>query len=95
MHLNYTFLLKRISKKQGLGLNWNEMSLIINTDIATYIHAVIIYEDDEYLVVIVPDTKTGAEFAKILNKNTVLSVEIIYQQMLEKPKHLKWGCMYA
>lgn len=94
MELNYTLLLEKISECQGLGMEWGEMPLIINTDLTTYIHAFITYEDDDYLVIIVPD-KTGAEYAKILNKNTVLSVEIIYSQMLEQSESIEGDVNYG
>ena len=95
MKLNYTLLLTDISKKQGLGIPWTEMPLIIHTDLTTYTMAYITYEDEEYLSIVVPN-KDGAEFAKILPKNTILSVEIIYAQMLEKPTtHSKEDGMYG
>ena len=71
MRLNYTLLLTDISKKQGLGIPWNEMPLIINTDLTTYTMAYITYEDEEYLTIVVPNEE-GAEYAKILNKSTIL-----------------------
>ena len=70
------------------------MPLIINTDIATYHYCFLTYEDDKYIVIAVID-KTGAEFAKIINKNTVLSVEVLYQQMLKTPEDNKEGDMYV
>ena len=94
MKLNYTLLLTDISKKQGLGLLPTEMPLIINTDLTTYTMAYITYEDEEYLTIIVPDTD-GAEFAKILNKSTILSIDVIYAQMLDKPKETKGDVSYA
>lgn len=94
MRLNYTMLLEKISKEQGLGLQWNQMPLIINTDMDTYSHAFITYEDDEYMTIIVTDD-SGAEFAKIINKNTVLSVEIIYAQMLAHSKDSKGDVIYG
>ena len=95
MRLNYTLLLTDISKKQGLGIAVTEMPVIIHTDLTTYTMAYITYEDEEYLSIVVPN-KDGAEFAKILNKNTILSVEVIYAQMLEKPTtHSKEDGMYG
>ena len=55
MKLNYTLLLTDISKKQGLGIPWNEMPLIIHTDLTTYTMAYITYEDEEYLSIVVPN----------------------------------------
>ena len=94
MKLNYTLLLTDISKKQGLGIPASEMPLIIHTDLTTYTMAYITYEDEEYLSIVVPN-KDGAEYAKILNKNTILSVDVIYAQMLEKPTPIKEDGMYG
>ena len=70
------------------------MPLIIHTDLATYTMAYITYEDEEYLSIIVP-SEDNAEYAKILNKNTILSVDVIYAQMLEKPTPFKEDGMYG
>ena len=94
MRLNYTLLLERISKEQALGLHWNEISLIIHTDLFTYTMAQITYEDEDHITIIVPSSK-GEEFAKILNKDTINTIEIIYQQMLEKPKDTKGDVSYG
>ena len=94
MRIDYQLLLTDISKKQGLGIPVHELPLIVNTDITTYTMAYLLYEDEDYLVITVPN-KDGAEFAKILPKNTILSVEIIYAQMLEKPTPFKEDGMYG
>ena len=94
MRIDYQLLLTDISKKQGLGIPAHELPLIVNTDITTYTMAYLLYEDEDYLVITVPN-KDGAEFAKILPKNTILSVEIIYAQMLEKPTQFKEDGMYG
>ena len=94
MRIDYQLLLTDISKKQGLGIPATELPLIINTDLTTYTMAYLLYEDEDYLVITVPN-KDGAEFAKILPKNTILSVEIIYAQMLEKPTPFKEDMMYG
>ena len=94
MRLNYTLLLERISKEQGLGLHWNEMPVIIHTDLMTYTMAYITYEDEDYLNIVVPNEE-GAEYAKILNKSTILSIDVIYAQMLDKPKETKGDVSYA
>ena len=86
--------MERISKEQGLGLHAHEMPLIIHTDLATYTMAYITYEDEEYLSIVVPN-KDGAEYAKILNKNTILAIDVIYAQMLEKPTPFKEDGMYG
>ena len=70
------------------------MPLIVHTDLATYTMAYLMYEDEDYLIIAVPNQE-GAELAKILNKNTILSVEVIYQQMLQKPKNSKGDVMYG
>ena len=94
MRIDYQLLLTDISKKQGLGIPAHELPLIVNTDITTYTMAYLLYEDEDYLVITVPN-KDGAEFAKILPKNTILSVEIIYAQMLEKPTPFNEDGMYG
>ena len=94
MRIDFQLLLTDISKKQGLGIPAHELPLIVNTDITTYTMAYLLYEDEDYLVITVPN-KDGAEFAKILPKNTILSVEIIYAQMLEKPIPIKEDGMYG
>ena len=94
MRIDYQLLLTDISKKQGLGIPAHELPLIVNTDITTYTMAYLLYEDEDYLVITVPN-KDGAEFAKILPKSTILSVEVIYAQMLEKPTPFKEDGMYG
>ena len=94
MRLNYTLLLTDISKKQVLGIPYNELPVIIHTDAATYTMAYITYEDEDYLSIVVPN-EDGAEYAKILNKTTILSVEVIYAQMLEKPTPFKEDGMFG
>ena len=83
-----------ISKSQGLGLAPKELPLIIHTDLATYTMAYLMYEDEEYLIIAVPD-KDGAELAKIIPKTTILGIEVIYQQMLNKPKDTKGDVLYG
>ena len=87
-------MLTDISKKQGLGTSALEMPLIIHTDLTTYTCAYIMYEDEHYLVIVVPNEE-GAEYAKILTKSTILSVEVIYAQMLNKPKNPKGDVLYG
>jgi hypothetical protein len=70
------------------------MPLIIHTDLTTYTMAYITYEDEEYLSIVVPNEE-GAEYAKILNKNTIISVDVIYAQMLETPRPFKEDGMYG
>ena len=94
MRLNYTLLLTDISKKQGLGIPVTEMPLIIHTDLTTYTMAYITYEDEEYLSIVVPN-KDGAEYAKILNKSTILAIDVIYAQMLQEPTPFKEDMMYG
>ena len=94
MKLNYTLLLTDISKKQGLGIPVTEMPLIIHTDLTTYTMAYITYEDEEYLSIVVPN-KDGAEYAKILNKSTILAIDVIYAQMLQEPTPFKEDGMYG
>ena len=94
MRLSYTLLLAEISKKQGLGIPYTELPVIIHTDIKTYTMAYITYEDEDYLTIVVPNEE-GAEYAKILNKNTIIAIDVIYAQMLEKPTPFKEDGMYG
>ena len=86
--------MERISKEQKLGLHWNEIPLIIHTDLATYTMAYITYEDEDYLSIVVP-TEDQTEYAKILNKATVLAINVIYAQMLQEPKTHKGDVSYG
>ena len=70
------------------------MPVIIHTDLMTYTMAYITYEDEDYLSIVVPNEE-GAEFAKILNKDTIIAIDVIYQQMLEKPKTHKGDVSYG
>ena len=70
------------------------MPLIIHTDTHTFTMAYILYEDEDYLTIIVPD-KDGAEMAKILNKQSILTIEVIYAQMLTKPQDPKGDVSYG
>ena len=56
--------------------------------------AQITYEDEDHITIIVPSPK-GEEFAKILNKDTINTIEIIYAQMLEQPPQPKEDVMYG
>ena len=56
--------------------------------------AYIMHEDETYLTIVVPNAD-GAEFAKIIPKDTILSVDVMYQQMLEQPKETKGDVMYG
>ena len=94
MRIDYHLLLTEISKRQGLGTTPTEMPVIIHTDTHTYTYADLVYEDEDFLVIIVPDEE-GHEYAKILNKQTILSIEIIYAQMLKKPTPIKEDMMYG
>ena len=94
MRLSYTLLLAEISKKQGLGIPYTELPVIIHTDIKTYTMAYITYEDEDYLTIVVPNEE-GAEYAKILNKNTILAIDVVYAQMLETPRPFKEDGMYG
>ena len=78
-------LITEISKQQGLGTTAKEMPLIIHTETHTFNMAYLMYEDEDYLIIVVPN-KDGAEYAKILTKTSILTVEVIYAQMLEKPE---------
>ena len=94
MRIDYHLLLLEISKSQGLGLTAKEMPLIVHTDLATYTMAYLMYEDEDYLIIAVPN-QDGAELAKIIPKTTILTIEVVYQQMLKKPKDTKGDVMYG
>jgi len=94
MRIDYQLLLTEISRKQGLGLTPLEMPLIIHTDTHTFTMAYIMYEDEDYLTIAVPNEE-GAEYAKILNKQSILTLEVIYAQMLNKPKNSKGDVSYG
>ena len=94
MKIDYHLLLIEISKDQKLGLTAKEMPLIVHTELATYTMAYLLYEDEDYLIIAVPD-KDGAELAKIIPKTTILTVEVIYQQMLKPKKEPKGDVMYG
>ena len=94
MRIDYHLLLLEISKSQGLGLTAKEMPLIVHTDLATYTMAYLMYEDEDYVIIAVPD-KDGAELAKIIPKTTILGIEVIYQQMLQKPRNSKGDVQYG
>lgn len=70
------------------------MPLIIHTDLTTYTCAYIMYEDEDHLVIVVPN-KEGEEYAKILTKATIISIEVIYSQMLQKPRNSKGDVSYG
>ena len=70
------------------------MPLIIHTDLTTYTMAYLLYEDEDYIIIVVPD-KDGAELAKIIPKTTILGIEVIYQQMLEPKKNPKGDVTYG
>ena len=56
--------------------------------------AYITYEDEQYLSIVVPNEE-GAEYAKILNKETIIAIDVIYQQMLTTPKTHKGDVSYG
>lgn len=92
--IDYHLLLTEISKSQGLGLTPKELPLIIHTDTHTFTMAYLMYEDEDYLIIAVPN-EDGAEFAKIINKQSILTIEVIYQQMLNKPRNSKGDVSYG
>ena len=94
MRIDYHLLLTEISKSQGLGTTPKEMPLIIHTDLTTYSMAYLSYEDEDYLVIVVPNEE-GAEYAKILNKSTIIAIDVIYAQMLEPQKNPKGDVTYG
>lgn len=87
-------MLQDIIHLQRLGLEVKDLSLIIHTDNTVFHFARIIYEDEQYLSIIV-ESPEGAEFCKILNKDKIECVEILYAQMLEKQTPNKEDGMYG
>lgn len=71
------------------------MSLIIQTENNVFTFARIIYEDERYVSIVV-ESPEGAEFGKILNKDKIECVEILYQQLLQVPNDPKgsWNHVY-
>ena len=59
-----------------------------------YTMAYIMHEDETYLTIVVPDDD-GAEYAKIIPKDTILEVDVVYAQMLNRPKDTKGDVSYA
>lgn len=94
MQLDYTFLLQDIITQQRLGLEVKDLSLIIQTENNVFTFARLIYEDEQYVSIVV-ESPEGAEFCKILNKDKIECVEILYAQMLEKPNKNKDDGMYG
>ena len=56
--------------------------------------AYIMHEDETYLTIVVPN-EDGEKKKKIIPKDTILSVDVMYQQMLEQPKETKGDVMYG
>lgn len=94
MQLDFTCLLQDLIIEQRLGLEVKDLSLIVQTENNIFTFARIIYEDDQYITIIV-ESPEGAEFGKILNKDKIECVEILYAQMLEKPTQNKEDGMYG
>ena len=82
---DYSTLLEEMSLEQGLGLVLEELPLIVYCTNVVYKLCFIVRETDKNLVIVCPDEK-GHEFVKVVNKDYVESVEIIYQELLEKMK---------
>lgn len=95
-HEDYTTLLEEMSLEQGLGLVIEELPLIVYCTQTIYTLCFLIRETDQNLVLIVPD-EDGHEFVKVVNKKYVETIEIMYQEMLDKNnnKNRKEDIMYA
>lgn len=97
---DYSTLVEEMSLEQGLGLVLEQIPLIIFCQQVVYHYCFIIRETDKNLVVIVPD-EDGHEHVKIINKECIETVEMLYEDMLlkanEKIKEEKesWGFMYV
>ena len=97
---DYSTLVEEMSLEQGLGLVLEQIPLIIFCQQVVYHCCFIIRETDKNLVVIVPD-EVGHEHVKIINKEYIETVELIYEDMLIKAdKRIKkeednWRFMYV
>ena len=74
-------LLEEMSLEQGLGLVIEELALNVYLDKIVYSLCYLIRETDRNLVLVVPDEE-GHEQVKVVNKDYVEAIEIVYQDML-------------
>ena len=82
---DYSTLLEEMSLEQGLGLVLEELPLIVYCTNVVYTLCYLVRETDKNLVIVCPD-EAGHEFVKVVNKDFVESVEIVYQELLDKMK---------
>ena len=75
-------LLEEMSLEQGLGFVIEELALVVYCTDVVYTGAYLVGETDRNLVLVVPDS-VGREFVKVVNKDFVVSVEILYEEMLD------------
>lgn len=94
MDVSYHLLLEDISKRQNLGLLPQEMPLIIHTQSFDYYMAFLCHEDENYVSFITVDEQ-GQEFAKIVKKQDIECIEVIYSQMLQNDKEEIGDVMYV
>lgn len=86
--------LDQISQEQGLGLKAEELTLIIRCEDVLYYPCLIVKESSDY-VSIVQTNEYGEEYCKVLRKEYITQVVILYQQMLEeKPEPKKDNRMH-
>lgn len=74
-------LWEEMSLEQGLGLVIEELALNVYLDKIVYSLCYLIRETDRNLVLVVPDEE-GHEHVKVVNKDYVEAIEIVYQDML-------------
>lgn len=87
MERNIETIVAILAQEQELGIKPNEIPIIIKTTELDYVYCIILYEDDQYLG-IVEVQGNGEEQVKILNKEFLISVEILYESML-RPESLE------
>lgn len=87
-------LLDEISEQQKLGMEAEQIPLIINIEGCLHYPCFIIHETDKYISIVQGSVK-GEEFCKIIHKEYISSIAILYEQMLKAPKNSKGETMYA
>ena len=88
---DYSTLLEEMSLEQGLGLVLEQLPLIVYCTNVVYQLCFIVRETDKNLVIVCPDEK-GHEFVKVVNKDYVERVEIVYQELLDSLEKDKQFC---
>ena len=87
-------LLDEIIECQKLEIKAEQIPLILKIDGCIYYPCFIMHETDKY-VTILHRTNKGEEFCKIMHKEYISDISIIYEQMMETPQNTKGEIMYA